>query len=106
MQVAHVLGVCFALALSAHAQEGANLTPSSCEKLASMQLPNATVTSASQVGPGAFTAPGAARPMAALPAFCRVALTAKPTADSDIKVEVWLPVSGWNGKFQAVGNGG
>jgi feruloyl esterase len=30
----------------------------------------------------------------------------KPTDDSDIKVEVWLPVTGWNGKFQAVGNGG
>ncbi len=26
--------------------------------------------------------------------------------DSDIKVEVWLPANGWNGKFQAVGNGG
>ena len=44
--------------------------------------------------------------MAALPPFCRVALTSKPTADSDIKIEVWLPASGWNGKFQAVGNGG
>ena len=33
-------------------------------------------------------------------------LTSKPTADSDIKIEVWLPASGWNGKFQAVGNGG
>ena len=30
----------------------------------------------------------------------------KPTDDSDIKIEVWLPASGWNGKFQAVGNGG
>jgi feruloyl esterase len=35
-----------------------------------------------------------------------VAATIKPTSDSDIKVEVWLPTSGWNGKFQAVGNGG
>ena len=41
-----------------------------------------------------------------LPAFCRVAATIKPTSDSDIKVEVWLPASGWNGKYQAVGNGG
>ena len=41
-----------------------------------------------------------------LPAFCRVAATLKPTDDSDIKIEVWLPASGWNGKFQAVGNGG
>ncbi len=41
-----------------------------------------------------------------LPAFCRVAATLKPTEDSDIKIEVWLPASGWNHKFQAVGNGG
>ncbi len=41
-----------------------------------------------------------------LPAFCRVAATLRPSADSDIKIEVWLPESGWNGKFQATGNGG
>ena len=41
-----------------------------------------------------------------LPAFCRVVAEAKPTADSDIKIEVWLPVSGWNGKLQGIGNGG
>ena len=56
--------------------------------------------------PGRGVAPALARAMAALPAFCRVAVTSKPTADSDIKIEVWLPASGWNGKFQAVGNGG
>ena len=41
-----------------------------------------------------------------LPEFCRVAATLTPSSDSDIKVEVWLPANGWNGKFQAVGNGG
>ena len=41
-----------------------------------------------------------------LPAFCRVVAEAKPTADSDIKLEVWLPASGWNGKLQGLGNGG
>ena len=41
-----------------------------------------------------------------LPAFCRVAITIKPSDDSDIKAEVWMPASGWNGKFQGVGNGG
>jgi hypothetical protein len=40
-----------------------------------------------------------------LPAFCRVAATLKPSSDSDIKIEVWLPLAGWNGKWQAVGNG-
>src|SRR5256886_10665453 len=29
-----------------------------------------------------------------------------PTSDSDIKIEVWMPATDWNGKFQAVGNGG
>jgi feruloyl esterase len=41
-----------------------------------------------------------------LPSFCRVAATLTPSSDSDIKIEVWLPTSGWNNKFQAVGNGG
>ncbi len=42
-----------------------------------------------------------------LPAYCRVAATLKPSADSDIKMEVWMPVSeNWNGKIEVVGNGG
>jgi feruloyl esterase len=41
-----------------------------------------------------------------LPAFCRVQVTSKPSSDSDIKIEYWLPVNGWNGNFEANGNGG
>jgi feruloyl esterase len=37
---------------------------------------------------------------------CLVTFTLKPTADSDIRVELWLPVKDWNGKYMAVGNGG
>jgi feruloyl esterase len=40
-----------------------------------------------------------------VPAFCRVAATLRPSADSDIKIEVWLPEQ-WNTKLVAVGNGG
>ena len=29
-----------------------------------------------------------------------------PSADSDIRVEIWLPLAGWNRKVQAAGNGG
>ena len=47
-----------------------------------------------------------ANPYASLAAFCRVAATLTPTSDSDIKAEVWLPASNWNGKYQAVGSGG
>ena len=65
---------------------------------------------AQSVAAGAFTVPAGGRGAAPryddLPAFCRVAATLKPTADSDIKIEVWLPASGWNAKFEAVGNGG
>jgi len=38
--------------------------------------------------------------------MCRVSLTLKPSSDSDIKMEVWLPLSGWNGKFVGVANFG
>src|SRR5438132_2173638 len=36
---------------------------------------------------------------------CRVAATLRPAPDSEIKIEVWMPESGWNGKLQSVGNG-
>jgi feruloyl esterase len=80
----------------------------SCGALSMLALRNASITIAQTVEAGAFTPPGpanAAEAFRALPAFCRVAATLKPTPDSDIKIEVWMPASGWNGKFQAVGNG-
>ena len=78
-----------------------------CEKLAELKLANTTITAAQSVAPGAFTpATGPAAPFKELPAFCRVTGVIKPTTDSDIKFEVWMPSSGWNGKFQGIGNGG
>src|SRR2546425_6463322 len=84
-----------------------------CESLKSLSLENTTITLAETVAAGQFSLPatgrGAAQQNAAfkqLPAFCRVAATLKPSSDSDIKIEVWLPMSGWNTKYQAVGNGG
>jgi len=42
-----------------------------------------------------------------LPAHCRVSAVLAPSSDSHIEMEVWLPpAESWNGKFQAVGNGG
>jgi feruloyl esterase len=38
--------------------------------------------------------------------FCRVALKIKPSSDSDINVEIWLPTSGWNGKLLGAGGFG
>ena len=78
-----------------------------CGALSAIALPNTTITTAQVVEAGNYTppTPGAAEGSVALPAFCRVAATLKPTQDSDIKIEVWMPASGWNGKYQAVGNG-
>jgi feruloyl esterase len=80
----------------------------SCEGLASLRLPQTAITAASLVAHGAFQPPGGrgGAAYASLPTFCRVAVTLTPSSDSDIKVEVWLPAAGWNGKYQAVGNGG
>jgi len=84
-----------------------------CESLKTLSLDHATVTLAEVVEPGAFRLPETGRGAAAqnnafkeLPRFCRVAATLKPSNDSDIKIEVWLPATNWNSKYQAVGNGG
>ena len=86
-----------------------------CENLASLRVPDTTITIAQSVAAGAFVPPSAPGDRGGGPgqtafkdlaAFCRVAATLRPSRDSDIKIEVWLPASGWNGKFEAVGNGG
>jgi len=95
------------LALTTHGH--ALKAASSCESLSSLALPNTSITLAQMVPAGAFTLPGtgpAAPQFSQLPTFCRVAATLTPSSDSDIKIEVWMPAADWNGKFQAVGNGG
>src|SRR3954469_15398746 len=76
-----------------------------CESLSSLKLPDTTITMAQAVAAGAFApAGGGGRGGGAfgdLPAFCRIAATVKPSSDSDIKIEVWLPASNWNGKLEA-----
>ena len=118
--VSVALGILFVFAASAFAPGSPVVAqskpvpgvPASCEALASQAFPDATITLARAIPAGTFTPPDAsptAKPNPALmnlPPFCRVAATLKPSADSDIKIEIWLPASGWNGKFQAVGNGG
>src|SRR5688572_1324669 len=81
-----------------------------CADLAQLVLPATSITTASVVAAGTFKPgggpPAAQAAYASLPEFCRVAATLRPSADSDIKIEVWLPTAQWNGRLQAVGNGG
>lgn len=83
-----------------------------CESVARLPLADGVVTTAQPVEAGTFKLPSGVRAggpgatnFAALPAFCRIGITLKPTPRSDIRMEVWLPASGWNGKLQVVGNG-
>ena len=102
------------LAMMVFAASGALNMP--CAELKNMNLERATITSAVDVSAGLFkpaTAPAAATPPQRsgpppqpIPQHCRVTLVLKPTPNSNINVELWLPTENWNGKFLAVGNGG
>ena len=62
---------------------------------------NAAPQAPAQARGGAPPAP------AMIPEHCRVQLVLKPSSDSVINMELWLPpVEKWNGKFMGVGNGG
>jgi feruloyl esterase len=78
--------------------------PVPCESLASLSLPDTTITVAAMVPAGTFDPPGAPPPIDTT--ACRVAGSIHPTSDSDIRFEVWMPASGWNGKFLSAGEGG
>jgi feruloyl esterase len=92
-----------------------------CENLTTVTFANATITAAAVVpegpppargaGPGGARGAGGApalggTPPANIPAHCRVQVVLKPSADSLINMELWLPLQKWNGKFIGVGNGG
>lgn len=62
---------------------------SNCDALAQAKLNRASVASAS-------AADGA----------CIVKVVARPTRDSEINIEVRLPIENWNGRYQQYGNGG
>jgi feruloyl esterase len=85
-----------------------------CEALQKMPVTGGKIVSATRVAAGDFVAPASAGlqmpGMEALakkvPAFCRVVAVATPSADSNINIEIWMPESGWNGRFRGQGNGG
>ena len=65
-----------------------------CADLKSVSLPHAEVTAASVEKSGEAE-------------LCKVSVVSRPTADSEIGIEVWIPLGAkWNGKFVQLGNGG
>jgi len=86
----------------------AALAQTPCEQLRSLSLPGVAITAAEFVPEKPLDAGGAAGQVrTTLPPHCRVAAVLTPSSDSHIEMEIWLPPAGsWNGKYQAVGNGG
>jgi feruloyl esterase len=77
-----------------------------CESLASLSLPNITISAAQSIPAGNYTAANN-QTFTNLPTFCRVAATATPTSQSEINFEVWMPPAGdWNRIFRGEGSGG
>lgn len=95
-----MMKICLFLLASA-----APMAAASCESLSSLALPDTTITLAETVGPNVWPAELKNYPYPH-PPFCRVAATLRPTSDSEIKIEVWMRETGWNGNLEAVGNGG
>src|SRR5579863_8644032 len=77
-----------------------------CQGLMNIALEHASITSASDVpeGPVSGGVRGGAPVIA--PAHCAVQGIIRPTKDSEIHFELWIPASGWNGKYLQIGNGG
>ncbi|HEY6455236.1 MAG TPA: tannase/feruloyl esterase family alpha/beta hydrolase [Steroidobacteraceae bacterium] len=76
-----------------------------CHSLAALSTRKVEILAAQSVAAGSFSPPDSTSALQQLPEFCRVVVTLKPSSDSDIGAEIWLPAN-WNGKLLAIGSGG
>lgn len=86
------------LAISVHARAG------SCEALSNLPVPHNAMLVVEAIEEGTFVAPDGER--LTVPAFCRIYGKARPTDDSNISFEVWLPAEKWSARYHQFGNGG
>lgn len=93
-------------AWGANSGQPARAASSQCEAMAHSPIEGGAITGAALVPTAPSDADHPAWPIPPIPEHCRVTLTLRPTADSEIKAEVWLPTVGWNGRFLGVGVGG
>src|SRR6266481_3834243 len=77
-----------------------------CSGLTSLTFEgNTSSTAAAVVTSGTLVTP-AGQTWKNLPSFCRAQGVGRPSSDSNIYFEVWLPTDTWNGKFLSSGEGG
>src|SRR5579864_3684623 len=94
-------GIVCLLGIACTALHGAD-----CGALKKLALENTTILVAEAVTSGTLALSDQAPPVQGLPAFCRVSGIMRPTTDSEIRFEVWMPEKDWNGRFLGTGNGG
>jgi pimeloyl-ACP methyl ester carboxylesterase len=83
------------------------VTAAPCASLTSLALPNTTIISAVETPAGTVPGPPPGALPTAVPATCRAhATVTRPGTSHQIGVDVWMPASGWNGRFQGVGGFG
>jgi feruloyl esterase len=82
---------------------GSAQAASDCASLVAVTTADATVTAASVVTP-----PATINGVAVTVPMCRVQAVARPSSDSEIKLEVWLPPTPaeWTGRLKVNGTGG
>lgn len=76
-----------------------------CAELAGVALEHAKVTHAGVSTVSELEGMKVPRPET-VPLFCRVQVVDRPSDDSEIRTELWLPLKEWNGRLRAQGNGG
>src|SRR5580658_11087295 len=92
--------------LLAFASSAPVLHADNCTAIKDLKLPDTTINMAERVTSGDLKVLGLDKPLHELPPFCRVTGILRPTADSEIRFEVWLPEKDWNQRLLGVGNGG
>ena len=80
----------------------------SCDSLIGTKMGDASVTASGSISPPFSITAQVPPQLVSVPVpFCRVEGVIRPTVDSDIRFELWLPPPAtWNGKYEGVGNGG
>lgn len=101
-----MIGRWLSVFLTAIVSACAPLHASTCEQLASLNTSKTSILFAKIIPSGDLVIQETGTKVTGLSSFCRVAAVLTPTPDSEIRIEVWLPSSRWNGKFLAVGSGG
>jgi feruloyl esterase len=87
-------------------QLNAQTTDRAIQAIKGINLPGVSFVDIQSFRDGSFTPPGSKDAINNLPPFMRVAIVSKPTPQSYIRIEIWMPEKDWNGRFLGTGNGG